>query len=135
MLLVVPYLWISQFSPVVKANPYITLFPSPHRNRKTTPTAARKPSPDLATSTAAPAAFAEAVGLLVVDDAELVPEVVTVDIVVEAAVMELVRLPLELDVEPVAFVLVPETEAVDEGADEAADDEAIVVESIANWPE
>lgn len=70
-----------------------------------------------------------------VDDAELVPEVVTVDIVVEAAVMELVRLPLELDVEPVAFVLVPETEAVDEGADEAADDEAIVVESIANWPE
>jgi hypothetical protein len=137
MLLVVPYLRISQFSPVVKANPYITLFPSPHRNRKTTPTAARKPSPDLATSTAAPAAFAEAVGLLVVDDAELVPEVVTVDIVVEAAVMELVRLPLEPDVEPVeldaavAFVLVPETEAVDE----ATDDEAIVVESIANWPE
>jgi len=145
MLLVVPYRWISQFSPVVKANPYITLFPSPHKNRKATPTAARKASPDLAASTAAPAAFAEAVGLLVVDDAELVPEVVTVDIVVEAAVTELVRLPNGLDVDPVeldaafAFVLVPETEAVDEGADEGADeatdDEAIVVESIANWPE
>jgi hypothetical protein len=142
MLLVVPYLRISQFSPVVKANPYITLIPSPHKNRKATPTATRRPSPDLAASAAAPAAFAEAVGLLVVDDAELVPEVVTVDIVVEAAVIELVTLPLELDVEPVeldaaaaAFVLVPETEAADEGADEATDDEAIVVESIANWPE
>jgi len=76
----------------------------------------------------------------VVNDAELVPEEVTVDIVVEAAVMELVMLPLEFDMEPVELdttvplVVVPETEAADEGAEDA-DEEATVVESIANWPE
>lgn len=74
------------------------------------------------------------------NDAELVPEDVTVDSVVETVVIELVTLPVELvilpvelDIDPVllevtvALVVVPETEA--------ADEEAVVVESIANWPE
>lgn len=78
-----------------------------------------------------------AVALLEVDDAELVLDI-TVDRVVDAAVIELVMLPLEVgvdpvDVEPVEFdatvalVVIPDTEA--------AEDEADVVESIANWPE
>jgi hypothetical protein len=117
----------------------------PHKNRTATPIAASKPNPDLAVSTAAPPAFAEVVGLPVVNGTEMVLEDVTVDSVVEAVVMglvtELVILPLELDMEPVevdkavALVAVPETEAVGEGADEEPDEEAIVVESIANCPE
>jgi hypothetical protein len=78
-----------------------------------------------------------AVALLEVDDAELVLDI-TVDRVVDAAVIELVMLPLEVgvdpvDVEPVEFdatvalVVIPDTGA--------AEDEADVVESIANWPE
>ena len=69
------------------------------------------------------------------------PEDVTVDSVVEAVVMELVALPFELDIEPVeldkavAPVVVPETDAVDEGADEEPDEEATVLESIENCPE
>jgi hypothetical protein len=79
-----------------------------------------------------------AVALLEVDDAEPVLEDATVDMVVDAAVIELVMLPLEVgidpvDVEPVEFdatvalVVIPDTEAAEEEAD--------VVESIANWPE
>jgi hypothetical protein len=144
--LAVPYIPISQFSPVVKTNPIPYITPSLlsyflHRNKIATPTAAKRPNPDLVVSAAAPAALAEVVGVLVANDDGFVPDDVTVDIVVEAVAMELVILPRELDAEPVeldaavAFVVLSETEAVDEGADEETDDEAIVVESIANCPE
>jgi len=79
-----------------------------------------------------------AVALLEVDDAELVLKDVTVDMVVDAAVIELVMLPLEVGIDPVdvepmefdaavALVVIPDTEAAEEEAD--------VVESIANWSE
>jgi hypothetical protein len=86
--------------------------------------------------------LAVAVALLNVKAAEPVLEDVTVDmvvaIVVEAVFIELVMLPFEVGIDPVdmesvaldasvALVVIPDTEATEEGAD--------TVESIANWPE
>ncbi len=82
-----------------------------------------------------------AVALVVVDDAELDPEDVTVDNVVEAVIeavveaadMEPVTLPLVVGMDPVELDAAVASAVVPDA--EAAAEEAMVVESMANWPE